>query len=69
LPKFLIPLDERLDVLPLRFTQIGHNFYLQPILAIRKCLLAGYIGEMGSRCEASIMASRFNIRVTAQIAR
>ena len=49
LPNFLIPLNERLDVLPLCFIQIGHNFYLQTILTTRKCLLAGYIDEMGSR--------------------
>lgn len=49
LPNFLIPLNERLDVLPLCFIQIGHNFYLQTILTTRKCLLAGYINEMGSR--------------------
>ncbi len=49
LPKLLIPLNERPDVLPLRFTQIGHNFYLQPILTTRKRLFACYIGEMGSR--------------------
>ncbi len=32
LPKLLIPLNERPDVLPLRFIQIGHDFYLQHIL-------------------------------------
>jgi hypothetical protein len=45
LPNFLIPLNERLHVLPLCFIQIGHDF-LQPILTTRKGLLAGYIDEM-----------------------
>jgi hypothetical protein len=31
------------------FIQIGHDFYLQPILTTHKGLLAGYIDEMGSR--------------------
>ena len=48
LPNFLIPLNERPDVLPLRFIQIGHDFYLQPILTSRKCLFTRYISEMGS---------------------
>lgn len=49
LPNFLIPLNERLDVLPLRFIQIGHDFYLQSIRTKHKCLFTRYIGEMGSR--------------------
>ena len=31
LPKLLIPLYKRTDILPLRVVQIGHAFYLHPI--------------------------------------
>ena len=49
LSKFLIPLHERPDILPLRFKKIGHASYLQPIQIPRKGLFDRYIGEMGSR--------------------
>lgn len=52
LPNFLIPLHKRPDILPLRFTEIGHIFYLQPTLNTRKGLFGRYIGEMGSRAQA-----------------
>lgn len=49
LSKFLIPLHERPDILPLPCKQIGHVSYLQPIQSPRKGLFTRYIGEMGSR--------------------
>ena len=48
LSRILIPLNERPDILPLRFNQIGHAFYLRPIGSPRKCLFHSFIGEMGS---------------------
>jgi hypothetical protein len=42
----LEPLIQRIAVV--RFKQIGHAFYLQPIGSTRKCLFDRFVGEMGS---------------------